>query len=376
MRRIRRISLRDFRSYDSLDLPLDGRSVALTGANGSGKTNLLESLSLIGPGRGLRRATFAEVGRQGGGGGWGIGLDLQQRDEAAPVSMSVHAALPEPVRRTCRVDGETVASATHFLDYVRFAWLTPAQDRLFMDGPGERRRFLDRLTLSTEKDHGHQSTAYEKAMRQRQAALKAGGSDPQLLTVLERQMATAGVAITTARRRTAGALRSGYASLRVEAFPAASLALEGWLDERLDQYTESELEGAFADALAASRRSDMEAGRALIGPHRSDMLVRHVGKDQPAKRCSTGEQKALLIGLVLAHAAGLAERREVPLVLLLDEVAAHLDRVRRAALADILDRLGCQAIMTGTDPELFEAWADRAQHFEVGGGTVRDRQSA
>ncbi len=365
MRRIRRISLRDFRSYASFDLGLDGRSVAISGLNGSGKTNLLEALSMIGPGRGMRRATMADLARQGGGGGWGIGLSLSADDEIEPVTLSAEANPPLPLRRQTRIDGEPVPSAAAFQDYVRFLWATPAQDRLFLDSPGDRRRFLDRMTLTQNPAHAQNWTAYETAMRQRQAAMAEGRADPRLLSVLEQQMATHGVAVAASRRDTVRHLSSGYEALRSGAFPAASLALSGVLEEALEEGAGAEIESRYLGQLSGLRRRDAEVGRATLGPHRTDLLVTHVAKDQPARLCSTGEQKALLIGLILAHAAAMQAQDQAPLVLLLDEIAAHLDEERRAALAEILTTLGCQTFMTGTDAALFEAWQGEAMRVQI-----------
>ena len=367
MRRVRRIRLRDFRSYEEIDVPLTGQSVALTGPNGAGKTNLLEALSMMGPGRGLRRAVLGDLTRQGATGDWGVGLTLGQTAEE--LTLSAQAA-GTPPRKTLRIDGEPVSSATALLDYVRFSWLTPAQDRLFVEGASERRRFLDRMTMAQDKTHGTISSAYEKSMRQRQAVLETPSPDAQLLSVLEQQMAEYAVAIAAARRHTASILMAGYDKLRSGAFPAASLALEGRLEMALATEHASDVEEAFCHHLYTVRRRDAEVGRALDGPHRSDFLVTHIEKDQPARLCSTGEQKALLIGLVLAHAASLSGDHEAPLVLLLDEVAAHLDEARRAALADILDGLGGQVFMTGTDTALFAPWGARAQHFDVRDGGI------
>ncbi|MEM9421121.1 MAG: DNA replication/repair protein RecF [Pseudomonadota bacterium] len=371
MRRIRRVTLRNVRSYEALDLPLDGRSVALTGPNGAGKTNLLEALSLLGPGRGLRRTKMADIARQAGPGGWGIGLALEGVDDDEPVHLSAQAPPPPaPLKRNIRIDGTAVTSATACLDYIRFSWLTPAQDRLFVDGASERRRFLDRMTMAQDKVHALTSSSYEKAMRQRQASLSTGRSDPRLLSVLERQMAESGVAVAAARRETVASLALGYAGLRTGPFPSAVLALEGQLEKALEHEPAAAVEDAFAEALARGRHRDREVGRTLEGPHRSDLLVTHGEKEQPAHLCSTGEQKALLIGLVLAHATSLQSVEEAPLVLLLDEVAAHLDPDRRSALADILSALGCQSFMTGTDSLLFAPWAERAAHFHVVDGKV------
>lgn len=371
MRRVRRISLRNFRSYEALDLDLDGRSLALTGPNGSGKTNLLEALSFMGPGRGLRRATLEEAGRQGAAPGWGVGLTLiDETDAEDRITLALQVKPPAPLKKTMRIEGEAISTASRLLDYLHFSWLTPAQDRLFVEGASERRRFLDRMTLAQDKAHGTMSSAYEKAMRQRQAVFQSGRIDASLLNVLEAQMAEAGVAIAAARRQMVAVLAAGYENIRSGAFPQASLALEGTLETALETKPTADVEEEFAERLSRNRHRDAEAGRALIGPHRSDLFVTHTEKDQAAKYCSTGEQKALLIGLVLAHAASLRSRQQAPLILLLDEVAAHLDEARRVSLADIIEGLGAQAFMTGTDHALFAPWGDRAAHLSVQNGQI------
>ena len=356
-----RLTLRDFRSYAALDLALDGRSVVLTGPNGAGKTNLLEAVSLMGPGRGLRSARLSDVRRQGADGfGVGVGMD--------DVTLSIRSQPPRPERREARIDGQAVSGPGAFLDHLALTWLTPAQDRLFVEGAAERRRFLDRMTLTQDRTHARSAAAYEKAMRQRTAALLSPRPDPTLLRVLEVQMAEAGVAVAAARRETTARLAAGYEAIRQGAFPSARAALEGTLEEALADQPASDVEAAFAEELSRVRRRDAEAGRALTGPHRSDLHVTHAEKEQPARLCSTGEQKALLTGLVLAGAA--ARAGEAPLVLLLDEVNAHLDADRRESLAIILEGLGSQALMTGTDDSLFAPWAGRAQFLRVTPGGV------
>lgn len=363
MRRVRRISLRDFRSYEALDLRFDAEAVVLVGPNGAGKTNLLEALSLMGPGRGMRRATAADLVRQGASDGWGIGLDVGEVEDE--TTLALRAAPPAPFRKQARVDGGNVASSNAFAEYLRFQWLTPAQDRLFAEGPGDRRRFLDRMVLTGDAAHGSRAMAYEKAMRQRSAVLGARW-DTDLLSVLEGQMAEHGIAMAAARARTVASLAGGYARIRSGAFPGARLALEGRYDEMLTAgQGEEEVAAAFREDLARGRRRDAEAGRALFGPHRSDLAVVHADKDQPARLCSTGEQKALLVGLVLAHAAAVIEREEAGLVLLLDEVSAHLDADRRASLRTILASLDLQVFMTGTDAEPFAPWVGEAAMFRV-----------
>jgi DNA replication and repair protein RecF len=365
MTAIRRLNLQDFRSYETLDQRFDGRSVVLTGPNGSGKTNLLEAISLFSPGRGLRSAKLSDIRRQGTA-SFGAGLALGTAEEPEETRLSVRAAPPQAERREVRVGGQPASGPGAFLDHLAISWLTPAQDRLFVEGASERRRFLDRMTMTQDKAHATASAAYEKAMRQRTAALTGPrAADPRLLSVLETQMAEAGVAVAAARRAMAASLARGYESLREGAFPGAEVALEGLLEEALAAAPASDVEADFAERLARGRRRDAEAGRALEGPHRADLHVTHREKGRPARLCSTGEQKALLIGLVLSGAAAGAARADIPLILLLDEVAAHLDPDRRQALADILDTLGCQAFMTGTDEGLFDAWKGRAQAFRV-----------
>ena len=364
MRRVRRISLRNFRAYEAMDIRFDADAVVLIGPNGAGKTNLLEALSLMGPGRGLRRAVAADITRQGTGEGWGVGIDLGNADEEV-TTLSLRATPPSPLRKQAQIDGSPAGSTGAFADLVRFQWLTPAQDRLFADGPGDRRRFLDRMALTRDAGHAHHSMAYEKAMRQRQAVLSQRW-DTGLLDVLERQMAAHGTAILRTRADTVRSLAGGYAAMQSGAFPGARISLEGKYDEMVARgAAQNEVEAALTADLAQARRRDAEAGRALLGPHRSDLLVIHEGKDQPAKLCSTGEQKALLVGLVLAHTVAQAAASEVPLILLLDEISAHLDADRREALSDILASLPVQAFMTGTDAEPFLPWRGRAAFFEV-----------
>jgi DNA replication and repair protein RecF len=375
--RFRRLSLVDFRSYSRADFAFDGRPVAIAGANGAGKTNILEALSLIGPGRGLRAARLDELPRLEGGGGWAVSARLADGEDERRLGVGATAGAPD--RRVCRIDESSVPGPSTFAEHVRFMWLTPAQDRLFMEGPGERRRFLDRMALAHDAAHGQAANDYELAMRQRQRLLEERSRDEAWLAALEAQMAAAGVAVAAARRETAGALAAAEVVDAAEtggAFPGADIALEGGLESALDRAPAADVEEEFADQLRRGRRADAEAGRALAGPHRSDLLVTHREKGRPARLCSTGEQKALLIGLVLANARALAiksrfqARRRAPLVLLLDEIAAHLDTRRRAALFDIIDALGFQAFMTGTDHSLFAAWGRRAQGFAVADGRI------
>lgn len=369
--RLTRLTLSDFRSYESLDLALDGRSIALSGPNGAGKTNVLEAISLLGPGRGLRGARLEEIGRRDGPGGWAVAARLSDGEDERAIGVGALAG--DENRRVARIDGAAASGPAALAGTLRLLWLTPAQDRLFMESAGERRRFLDRMTLAHDPAHARSANDYETAMRQRQRLLDEGCRDDRWLAAVETQMAEAGVALAAARRAMAGALASAAVTDDEGPFPAADIALDGEIEAMLAYAPAADVEDDVAARLKASRPACAAAGRALIGPHRSDFLVTHRAKGAPARLCSTGEQKALLIGLVLANARALSFRNDgPPLVLLLDEIAAHLDEARRAGLYDILDALGLQCVMTGTDASLFAAWRGRAQSFAVADGALRE----
>lgn len=351
---VTRLVLTDFRNHAEAALMPGAGFVVLTGENGAGKTNILEAVSLLAPGRGLRRAALPEMARQGGSGGFGVAAEL---GAGAAIGTGTQASAPE--RRLVRVNG-AAASATALAEWLTILWLTPAMDRLFVEGPGERRRFLDRLTLALAPGHAHHSARYEAAMRQRNRLLAADTpADPDWLAALEARMAEHGAAIDAARRKAVALLGARLAAQPEGVFARASLALEGW------QGDASQL----GHALSEGRRRDAAAGRALAGPHRADLIVTHLGKNQPAHLCSTGEQKALLLGLVLAHAELVSERTGRAPILLLDEVAAHLDPGRRAALFARLTGAG-QVWMTGTEPELFAAVPGEATRYHVAGGAI------
>lgn len=377
--RFRRLALTNFRSYANASIGLDGRPVTFAGANGAGKTNILEAISLIGPGRGLRSARLDELPRVEGDGGWAVSGVLE--DGGDDVRLGVGAMASAPDRRVCRIEERAASGPSAFSRHVRMMWLTPAQDRLFMEGAGERRRFLDRMALAHDSAHGRAANDYEKAMRQRQRLLDERSRDEGWLGALEAQMAEAGVAVAAARRETAQILASVDIGAASGVFPLADISLEGPIESALEQRPAADVEEDYIERLRLQRRADMEAGRALLGPHRSDLLVAHREKGRPARLCSTGEQKALLIGLVLANARALSMRaavqdgRAAPLVMLLDEIAAHLDEERRAALFDILDEIGFQTFMTGTDQSLFSAWGTRAQCFAVDDGAITETEN-
>ncbi len=373
--RFRRLTLTDFRSYERIDLEFDGRPVALSGPNGAGKTNILEAISLLGPGRGIRHARLDELPRIGGAGGWAVSARfLSDGDE---LTFGVGSGDGDIDRRVCRIDGAAASGPSAFADRLRLVWLTPAQDRLFVEGAGERRRFLDRMAMALDPAIARVSSDYETALRQRQRLLDERSRDEAWISALEMRIAENGVALAAARRDMAGALVAAAVEDDGAAFPAADIALEGDIEAMLAYQPAADVEDDFAERLKSNRRVDAEAGRALVGPHRSDLLVTHRAKGRPARFCSTGEQKALMIGLVLANARALSLKPGgAPLVLLLDEIAAHLDERRRAALFDILDNLGFQCFMTGTDAALFNAWGSRAQAFEVKGAAAAEIYSA
>jgi DNA replication and repair protein RecF len=371
--RISSLTLTDFRSYDRAELRAHGRTAYLHGPNGAGKTNLLEAVSFLAPGRGLRSASAQEAGRrapgEAQGRAWAVSAEVERPD--GPVRIGTGVETPAAVRRIVRIDGEP-APPGRMADHVRPIWLTPQQDRLFLDAPGDRRRFFDRLTYAAEPAHAESAAAYEKAMRERLRLLEAGDGDPAWLTALEAQMARWGALMALARARTLEALQLEIDAREDTPFPQARLELSGeWEALALQGVTTEEIEPRLAQALQRSRERDAAAGRSFTGPHRGDLLVFHRENDRPAGECSTGEQKALILNLVLAQAARLSRAESEPNpILLLDEVAAHLDRFRRAALFDEITALGLQAFLTGTDEALFLDLKGRALGVHVDNGAL------
>ncbi len=344
------LTLSHFRSHKSVSLTLDGRPIAIYGANGAGKTNILEAVSMLSPGRGLRRAKSDEIARAPEHLGWKVSGILKSLGQIHEIDTRAdHGA-----NRSVTIDGKTAAQIA-LGRIARIVWLIPAMDRLWIEGAEGRRRFLDRMTLSFEPKHAEVSVAYEKAMRERNRLLKDMVRDAMWYKALEDQMAEAGAAIIANRAAAITRLRTAMDAAET-AFPTADLSIEGDLIDGKD---------SLLAALEDSRPNDLRAGRTLIGPHRADMSAIYTAKGVEAKQCSTGEQKALLISLILANARALSEDFGAAPIILLDEVAAHLDANRRAALYDEICALGAQAWMTGTGPELFEELGDRAQHVEV-----------
>ena len=375
--RIRTLKLTHFRNYQSLDASFETSSVVLSGPNGAGKTNLLEALSYLSPGRGLRRAQYGDVALEkikGGNDLWAVSTSIETRhgDVDIGTGLAANDGIVEKNRKI-RIDREAVKNADTLTEYARLLWLTPSMDGLFTGAAGDRRRFLDRLVLAVDPAHGRRVNAFDKAVRNRNRILDEAFHNSGWLDAAEIQVAELGIAITTARQETVAMLVAEIDNTQqqVNHFPQALLALEGVVDELVASHTATDAEDHYRTLLGQSRVRDRAAGRTLDGPHRADLVVRHLEKDMPARLCSTGEQKALLIGIILAHARLVAHMAAMTPIILLDEVAAHLDEIRRAALFDVLEGLNCQAWMTGTDLSLFEALGPRAQAFHVEGGTIK-----
>jgi DNA replication and repair protein RecF len=372
---IRRLTLTNFRSYHSAQIELERAGpVVLTGANGTGKTNLIEAISLLAPGRGLRRATMEELAFAEGDGSWAVSAEIEGMLGLATLGTGIDPPAGEDAAtlRKCRVDRESVGSAAAFADHLRVVWLTPAMDPLFNGPASERRRFLDRLVLAVDAQHSSRVAALERSLRSRNRLLEDTHSDPHWLDAVEHETAEVAVAVAAARAETVNRLAGALASARGQAseFPLAEIALEGWMEKLLPHHSAIEIEDRYRALLKENRARDAAAGRTLDGPHLSDLAVTHAGKGILASDASTGEQKALLIRLVLAHAGLIKEMTGFAPLLLLDEVVAHLDPARRAALYDALAALGAQVWMTGADPAAFGDIVGRAQVFVVRAGAV------
>lgn len=348
------ISLSHVRSHKRAVLDVDARPVAIHGPNGAGKTNILEAISMLSPGRGLRGVKADEITRTPEAIGWKISAILQSLSQTHEIEVTYSGQ----GSRAVTIDGKSAAQIA-LGRIARMVWLVPVMDRLWVEGADGRRRFLDRVALSFDPRHAEASLTYEKAMRERNRMLKDGITDPGWYRAVEAQMARAGEAIIRARQMAVDQLTAAQDGAQT-AFPVATLSIAHAEGIDLPENAED-----FATALAEGRGRDIAAGRTLIGPHRADLLAVYAAKGLPARQCSTGEQKALLISLILANARALSLGFGAPPILLLDEVAAHLDAGRRAALYDEIAALGAQAWMTGTGPELFAEWGDRAQVFEI-----------
>lgn len=369
---VTRLGLRDFRSYKAFELRVPPSPVVVVGPNGAGKTNLLEALSLLAPGRGLRRASAAEMTRIGAPGGWAVSARIATGVGAVEVSTQ---SAGSGERRQTFIDGEPQRGQNRLDAILSILWLTPAMDRLFTESPAGRRRFLDRLCFAFDPTHGTRVNAYDQALRDRAKLLRDGPPDPSWLTALEDGMARHGVAVAATRRQVTEALTAAMASAAPYPFPTARLEAAGSLEAALADAPALAVEDKFRAELAASRRQEAE-GAPAPGPHRSDLATRHGATGMPAALCSTGEQKAVLIAIQLAAARLISSDVGRPPLLLLDEVAAHLDSVRRDALFASVLQLGGQAWFTGTDAESFAAMRDRARFVEIDAGGIESSPPA
>jgi DNA replication and repair protein RecF len=371
--RIRRLTLSNFRSYRAASLTIDAQLAVLVGPNGAGKTNLIEAISFLAPGRGLRRATLDEVAFVEGDGSWAVAAELEGALGLATLGTGITQSADEAaLTRKCRIDGEAVSSAAAFADHVGIVWLTPAMDGLFSGPASERRRFLDRLVLAVDGTHSARVNALERSLRSRNRLLEQPNPDAHWLDAIEHETAEVAIAVAAARAETVRRLAAALARNRDPAspFPWAGIALDGWIENALMEQPATEVEDRYRAVLRENRARDAAAGRTTDGTHLTDLEVLYGPKGIAAAQASTGEQKALLIGLVLAHAGLVAEMTRLAPLLLLDEVVAHLDPGRRAALFDALAMLDTQVWMTGADPAPFADVAARAQVFTVSPGRV------
>jgi DNA replication and repair protein RecF len=371
--RIHRLTLTHFRNYRAASLQTHGDVVVLAGPNGAGKTNCIEAISFLSPGRGLRRATLEDVADNQGDGSWAVSAEVEGALGLATLGTGLDAPVADAssIGRRCRIDREPVASATAFGDHLRMVWLTPAMDGLFLGPASERRRFFDRLVLAIDSEHSARVSALDRSLRSRNRLLEVRNYDDHWCDAIERETAELAVAVAAMRGQTAARLAAmlrgrGEAS----AFPSAHIMLDGWMENALMSESATAVEDRYRQILRAGRARDAIAGRTLDGPHLTDLQVVYAPKSMPAREASTGEQKALLIGLVLAHAGLVAEMTGITPLLLLDEVVAHLDPRRRAALFDELSKLGAQVWMTGADPAAFSDIGPSGEIFGVDSGEI------
>lgn len=367
--RITRLQLSDFRTYAAADIAPRADLVALAGANGAGKTNVLEAISLLTQGRGLRRADLSDMARNRGAGGFGVAVEATGACGICHLGTGI---VPGEPGRKARINREPAASVAAFAEHVRVIWLTPDQDGLFRASAGERRRFLDRLVLAVDPEHGARVHALEKALRARNRLLEDPYPDARWLDAAEHEVADIAIAVSAARREAVERLRHLIDRHRDDGspFPWAEIRLEGEIESRLATEAAGAVEDWYRSALALGRPRDRAAGRTLVGPQASDLVVRHGPKAMPAHQSSTGEQKALLVGLILAHARLVAEMSGLAPIVLLDEVAAHLDPSRRRALIDTLAGLGGQVWLTGADPVLLDELPREAARYLVTPGEI------
>jgi DNA replication and repair protein RecF len=374
--RIHRLTLTHFRNYRVAGLRTQGGMIALVGPNGAGKTNCLEAISFLSPGRGLRRATLEDVADNQGDGSWAVSAEVEGALGLATLGTGIEAPRGDGTgtSRRCRIDRETVSSAAAFGDHLRMVWLTPAMDGLFMGAASERRRFFDRLVLAIDSEHSSRVSALERSLRSRNRLLEVRNFDDHWCDAIERETAELAVAVAAMRGQTALKLAAMLrARGRASAFPSAEIALDGWMENALLSEPATAVEDRYRKILHESRARDAAAGRTLDGPHLTDLQVIYAPKNMAARDASTGEQKALLIGLILAHAALVAETTGIIPLLLLDEVAAHLDPGRRSALFGELAKLGAQVWLTGADPAAFAEIGASGEIFDVDAGRISRR---
>jgi DNA replication and repair protein RecF len=370
--RIRRVTLTNFRSYRSAQIELATGPVVLIGPNGVGKTNLIEAISFLAPGRGLRRATLDEVAFQEGDGSWAVSADVEGALGLATLGTGIEApaAGDTATSRKCRIDREPTVSAAALCDHLRVIWLVPAMDQMFNGPPSERRRFLDRLAIAVDAEHSSRVAAFERALRSRNRLLEEPRPDPHWLDAIEHETAEIAVAVAAQRAETVARLQRVLGSRSDGVFPACEIALSGTIEALVREHPAIEVEDRYRALLKDNRSRDAAAGRTLEGPHLTDLAVTHAGKRIPAADASTGEQKALLIGLILAQARLITEMSGLAPVLLLDEVVAHLDPQRRSALYRELEETGAQVFMTGADPLAFAEIEAEAEVLQVSPGRV------
>jgi DNA replication and repair protein RecF len=374
--RIQRLTLTHFRNYRAASLETRGQVVVLVGPNGAGKTNCIEAISFLSPGRGLRRATLEDVADIQGDGSWAVSAEVEGALGLATLGTGIDAPgadAPASSRR-CRIDREPVGSATAFGDHLRMVWLTPAMDGLFLGAASERRRFFDRLVLAIDSEHSSRVSALDRSLRSRNRLLEVRNYDDHWCDAIERETAELAVAVAATRGQTVTRLAAMLRERGEDsAFPSARIMLDGWMENALTSEPATAVEDRYRQILRDGRARDAAAGRTLDGPHLTDLQVIYAPKNMPARDASTGEQKALLIGLVLAHANLVAEMTGITPLLLLDEVVAHLDPSRRTALFDELAKLGAQVWMTGADPAGFADIGATGEIFEVDSGRIARR---
>src|ERR1700691_1848313 len=372
-----RLTLNNFRNYHAASLDVGSKTIVLVGPNGAGKTNLIEAISFLAPGRGLRRANLDEMAFAEGDGSWAVAAEIEGALGLATLGTGIERAAEDGAasNRKYRIDREPVASASAFADHVRVVWLVPAMDTLFVGAPSERRRFLDRLALAVDAEHSSRVNALERSLRSRNRLLEESRPDAHWLDAVEHETAELAVAVAGQRVETVRRLEAVLASRRASAFPPAEIALDGWMEKLIPEHPAIEIEERYRAVLRDNRARDAAAGRTSDGPHLTDLKVTYAHKGIAAADSSTGEQKALLIGLVLAHGRLIAEMTGFAPILLLDEIVAHLDPARRAALHGELAQLGGQVWMTGADPALFAEVGDDAMIIEVASGRLEPRRS-